>query len=131
MNASFPCNFLDEEPAGVDLLPSKAAENSPPSLLSKAGFLCAVETLSGRSTQSGLTDFERGMESVFMSRPYFDWIRLFGEPRNIEQRSLEAGQSAVQVWEQACSDGSIHCVGHFVDDRDVGQMIILTRVCDF
>jgi hypothetical protein len=132
MNASSSYAFSGENSPKVDLSPCGTVENSP-GLFSRAGFLRMVGALADESIPSKPPiDFKNGdMESVFVSCPYFTWIQLFGEPRNVEQRAVEVGKSAIHAWEQVCGDGSVHCVGHFVGDPDVGHTIILTRVCNF
>ncbi len=123
MNASFPSILLDE------------AEKNPPHVLSKADFLHAVETLAGNLTAEFTTGGTllseqssclHDMENVFVACPFDTWKQTFGEPRGVV-----ACQSAIQAWEQPCSDGVVHCVGYFVDDPHDGQCVVLTRVCLF
>ncbi len=123
MDPFYPCILLDE----LHPIRSTAEENLPHDLLSKADFLHAVETLAGNLT----SEFTAGdMETFFATCPYDTWKQTFGEPRGIQEHRV-ACQSAVQAWEQPCSDGLVHCVGHFVDDPHRGQCVVLTRVCLF
>ena len=111
MNASFPSILIDE-----------AEKNSPPDLLSKAEFLHAVGTVAGNLT----AEFTTGdMETFCMSCSYDTWKQTFGEPRDIQEHHF------VRAWEQPCSDGVVHCVGHFVDDPHDIKWVILTRICLF
>ncbi len=123
MNAFYPCILLDEL---YPIMPSAVEENLR---LSKADFVHAVETLAGELDKPQfLTD---DLESVFVACPFDTWKQTFGEPRNIEEHHAVACHSAIQAWEQPCSDGVAHCVGCFVDDPHDGQCVVLTRVCLF
>ncbi len=117
MYASFPRTPLDG-----------AEENPPHHLLSKADFVHAVDTLAGNSAAEFLTG---DLESVFMSCSYDTWKQTFGEPQDIQEHHLVACQSAVQAWEQPCSDGMVHCVGYFLDEPRDSQCVVVTRVCLF
>ncbi|MGO9113463.1 MAG: hypothetical protein ACLP9L_29890 [Thermoguttaceae bacterium] len=116
MNASFPTLLLDE-----------AEKNLPHDLLSKADFLYAAKTLAGNLSKPSLAGpGTNDMETVFVACPFDAWKQTFGEPRGVV-----ACQSAIQAWEQRCSDGVVHCVGYLLDDPHDGQCVVLTRVCLF
>ena len=117
MNASFPRILLDE-----------AEKNSPPHLLSKADFLHAVKTLAGKLTAEFTTD---DMENVSVACPYDTWKQTFGELRDLREYRGIVVDPPIEVWEQPCNDGTVHCVGYFVDDPHDGQCVVLRRVCLF
>ncbi len=96
-------------------------------LLSKTDFLHVVEMMAGDLTAAFDAD---DLQTVYMSCPYDTWKQTFGEPRDIQKYHV-ASHSPVRAWEQLCSDGVVHCVGHFVGEPQDGQRIILTRVCLF
>ena len=108
-------------------IPSAVEENPPHDLLSMADFLLAVEMLGGEPSKPVLGD----VLAVFVVCPYDTWKQTFGEPRDIQECRGVVSYPPVDVWEQACSEGVVHCVGHIVDDPHNGQRVILTRVCLF
>jgi len=125
-----PCVVHDAVTLGKlhhSVMASAAAENPPRDLLSKAGFFHALADLSNGLARSDIAD----MEAVSLACRYDTWKQAFGEPRNIQEHPVVACHLAVQAWEQPCSDGTVHCVGYFVDDPQDGQCVILTRVCLF
>ena len=109
------------------LMPSAAVENPPHDLLSMADFLRAVGMLGGELSKPVLGD----VLAVFMVCSCDTWEQTFGEPRDIQEYRGVVSCPPVDVWEQLCSDGVIHCVGHIVGDSYNGQRVILTRVCLF
>ena len=110
-----------------------AAEEIPArDLLSKADFIHSVETLAGDASKPAITvSGNDDMVAVCVSCPYTVWKQSFGEPRDIEEHSVVAGHTAVRAWEQPCRDGTVHCVGYFVDEPRDGPCVVLTRVCLF
>ena len=128
MNASFPCTLLDE----LHRIPSAAEGNRSHEILSKADFLHAVEMLAGKLTRPGLGEFDGDdMEAIFVACPYNTWKEIFGELPGFRECRGVVSHPPVEVWEQPCSDGVVHCVGYCVDDPHDGQSVILTRVCLF
>ena len=134
MNASSihtaPCILHDAVTLGMlhhSFTTSAAAENTPHDLLSKADFLHAVEDMSNGLVRSEIED----MEAVSLACHYGTWKHVFGEPRNVQEYRGGVSQPSVEVWEQPCSDGTVHCVGYFVNDPQDGQCVVLTRVCLF
>ena len=109
------------------LMPSAAVENPPHDLLSMADFLKAVEMLSGEPSKPGLGD----VLAVFVACSCDTWKQTLGEPRDIQEYRGVVSDPPVEVWEQPCRDGVVHCVGHIVGDPHNGQRVILTRVCFF
>ncbi len=108
-------------------MPSAAEENLPHDLLSNADFLNAVEMLSGEPSKPGLGD----TLAVFVACSRDTWKQTFGEPQDIHEYRGVVAYPPVEVWEQPCSDGVVHCVGHIVGDPRNGQRVILIRVCLF
>jgi hypothetical protein len=129
MNASSihtaPCVLRGE--LHPSLLPSAAEENPPHDLLSMADFLRTVGMLGRELSKPVLGD----VLAAFVVCSYDTWKQTFGEPRDIQECRGVVSCPPVDVWEQACSEGVVHCVGHILDDPHNGQMVILTRVCLF
>ena len=109
------------------LMLSAAEENPPHDLPSMADFLRAVGMLDGGRSEPGLGD----VVAVFVVCPYDAWRQTFGDLKDNQAYRGVVSYPPVDVWEQACRDGVIHCVGHIVDDPHNGQRVILTRVCLF
>ena len=125
-----PCTLRGKLHAS--LLPATAEDNPPRGLRSKADFLHAVETVAGDLSKPGLAGpGADDMETIFVACPCDTWKQAFGELRDIQAHHVVACHLAVQAWEQPCSDGTVHCVGYFVDDPQEGQWVVLTRVCLF
>lgn len=100
--------------------------------LSKVDFLRAVATCTSESNKPRLAEFEAGgVESILMFCPYSTWVQAFGEPRDVREHRLSVCQSAIQLWEQPCSDGIVHCLGHFINGSSDDPTVVLTRVCNF
>jgi hypothetical protein len=124
-------SFSRTVPGALHRMPA-AEENPSRELLTKADFLHAVEMVAGDlSKPAPAGSGSDGVEAVFVACSYDTWRRTFGEPRGFREYQGVISAPPVEVWEQPCSDGVVHCVGYFVDDPYEGQRVILTRVCLF
>ena len=121
-----PCILSSEQ--HPSFMPSVAEETPPHRLFSKADFFHAIEMLAG---EPGVAEFVDDMEAVVVAWPLDAWKQAFGEPRNLRIYRGIVSDPPLEVWEQRCSDGVVHCVGYFVDDPHDGQRVVVTRVCLF
>jgi hypothetical protein len=126
MNASTPCLLPGDlshrfaSPVVVESLPFEGP-------LTRAVFFHLVAMLGGDVGRSATGD----VAIVRLVCPYGAWRHNFGELRCIQEYRAAASRSSIEVWEQPCSDGTVHCVGNLVDDLHEGQFVVLMRVCDF
>ena len=130
MKPTSPFILRGELPSGLTTLAADSLSSRD--LLSKADFVHAVQTLAVSSSKAGPGESAPdGLGHVLVACAQDTWKQAFGEPRKIQEYRGAVSDPPVEVWEQPCSDGVVHCVGYFVDDPHDGQRVVLARVCLF
>lgn len=101
----------------TDPLPQESATHG-----TRADFLQALEVLAREAgvrcehpVRSG-----RVTVAIYVSSPYDTWVRIFGQPRGIEDQYDPLMGMVFQTWVQECTDGPITCVGHLCRPAPAG-----------
>jgi hypothetical protein len=70
-------------------------------LAGEAGVRCENPVRNGRVTVA-----------IYVTAPCDTWVKIFGQPRGIEDQYDPFMGMVFQTWVQECTDGPITCVGH-------------------
>jgi hypothetical protein len=97
----------------------------------RADFVEAVKTLAAALPHGGsptALDERQDAWATFVVCPTSTWRHVFGKRAAVVAHRDPAKHRALQTWEHHCSDGSVHCVGHFFR-RHRQRCVALVRVC--
>ena len=97
---------------------------------SRADFLQALALLAGEAGVRCETPVRSGRVTVaiYVSEPYATWVRIFGQPRGIEDQYDPFMRMVFQTWVQECADGPITCIGHLCHDTSGRRCVTLGMV---
>ena len=92
-------------------------------------FVHAVHVL-GAGTNRGRIplDVAARILRVHVGCPYDTWLKVFGEPENLEAMAADSGDLPLYVWRHACSDGPVTCIGHLYERTPGMKWVLAVRV---
>jgi len=96
---------------------------------SRQDFLRALELLGARLLRRGGSSEERPRTfAAHLSCPYRTWVRVFGEPQDVEWSHNAASRVPLCVWTHEVGGGSLTCVGHLFERSPGKRWVLLTRL---
>ena len=97
---------------------------------SRGDFLQALQQLGAEPKICRLQDRRNSCRMVRVHVSCFrgDWVKVFGEPENVEEIPVPVSENALYRWKHFCSDGSVTCVGHLFEQSPGVCRVVVMRV---
>lgn len=99
-------------------------------VLCRHDFLEALRLLGTRRNDRRLrcTENARLMLPVHVSCSYEQWVTMVGKPEDVKEYKTPSMHMAITVWNQACADGPVACIGHLFERTDGERWVTVVRV---